>query len=294
MIEYMIYRLAMTLSLYTPLRFAYWVSSRIAELHYVFDRRGREAVKRNLRRVLGNADETMIRYEARWTFRHFSKFLSEFFRFNRLGSEFVKKHVLMEGMEGVAKAVEEGKGVILVTGHIGNWELGSLILSELGYRVTSVALFEKNERVSRLLNRHRAQRGVEILPAGGFLRGCYRALRDGRIVALLGDRDVTGGGIEVDFFGQPVSLPQGPARLSVRTGAPIIVGALLRRPNDSWHCVVSDPIYPDTGIDQDEAVRSLMEEYVPKLENIIRWHPCQWSIFYDFWNGNPQAGTADV
>jgi KDO2-lipid IV(A) lauroyltransferase len=285
--------MSMALSVYTPLRFAYWVGSRIADLHYIFDRRGREAVKSNLRRVLGDADESMIRYEARWTFRHFSKFLAEFFRFNRLGSEFVKKHVLMEGMESFAEAHAAGKGVIVVTAHVGNWELGSLILNELGYDVTSVALFEKNERVSGLLNRHRAQRGVEILPAGGFLRGCYRALKNGRVVALLGDRDVTGGGVEVDFFGEPVSLPQGPARLSVRTGAPIIAGALLRRANDSWHCVVSDPMFPNTEIDQDDAVRSLIEQYASELENIIRWHPCQWSIFYDFWNRDAKTGASD-
>ncbi|MFC1671619.1 lysophospholipid acyltransferase family protein, partial [Planctomycetota bacterium] len=109
------------------------------------------------------------------------------------------------------------------------------------------------------------------------------ALRDGKVLALLGDRDVTGGGIEMEFFGKPVSLPQGPARLSVRTGAPILPGFLVRRSNDSWHAVMEKPIFPDQSIDQDEAVRAIMAQYVPLMEEYIRWHPSQWSVFYDFW-----------
>jgi lauroyl/myristoyl acyltransferase len=282
-IEYLIYRAAMLISLCTPLRFAYWVGRRFADLHYVFDRRGRRAVKDNLRRVLGGS-ERMIGYEARWTFRHFGKYLAEFFRFSRLSSTLLEKHLLVEGAENLAEAHKVGKGVIILTAHLGNWELGSLMLRSLGYEITSVALDHKNKRVNDLLNRYRAQRGVEILPAGGFLRGCYRALKKGRLVALLGDRDVTGGGIEMQFFGAPVSLPQGPARLSVRTGAPIVPAFLLRRPNDSWHGIIGAPIFPEAKEDLEEAVQSLMKRYIPVMEYHIRWHPSQWAIFYDFWN----------
>lgn len=284
MLEYLAYKLAMTISLYTPLRFAYWVALRVADLHYLFDRKGREAVKKNLRRVLGpGRSERMIGYEARWTFRQFSKYLAEFFRFTRFGARFVEKHVLARGLENLEEAASGGNGVIFVTAHLGNWELGASVLIDLGYDVTSVALEQKNTRVNTLLNQQRARRGVEVLPAGGYLRGCYRALRNGKIVALLGDRDVTGSGIRMKFFDKEVSLPQGPARLSVRTKAPIVPAFMLRRPCDSWHMYIEKPIFADPSLDREEAVRRIMEQYVPVLEEYIRWHPSQWAIFYDFW-----------
>lgn len=285
MFEYLAYKLAMTVSLYTPLRFAYWVALRVADLHYLFDRKAREAVKKNLRRVLGpRRSESMIGYEARWTFRQFGKYLAEFFRFTRFGARFVEKHVLPSGLANIEEAAGAGRGVVIVTAHLGNWELGASVFIDLGYDVTSVALEHKNSRVDVLLNKQRVRRGVRVLPAGGYLRGCYRALRAGKIVALLGDRDVTGAGIDVEFFGKPVTLPQGPARLSVRTGAPIVPAFMLRRPNDSWHIYIERPIYPDTSIDRDESVRDMMSKYALVMEEYIRWHPSQWAVFYDFWN----------
>ena len=284
MLEYLVYKMAMTISLYTPLRFAYWVALRVADLHYLFDRKAREAVKKNLRRVLGpSRSERMIGYEARWTFRQFGKYLAEFFRFTRFGARFVEKHVLATGTENIEEALKAGCGAILVTAHIGNWELGASVFVDLGYDVTGVALEHKNIRVDALLNEQRVHRGVEVLPVGGYLRGCYRALKNGKIVALLGDRDVTGAGIKMKFLGKEVTLPRGPARLSVRTGAPIVPVFMLRRPNDSWHTYIEEPIYPDASIDREEEIKRIMKEYVPIIERYIRWHPSQWATFYDFW-----------
>lgn len=285
MFEYLAYRLAMMISLCTPIRFAYWVALRVADLHYLLDRKGREAVKSNLRRVLGpERSERMVGYEARWTFRHFGKFFAEFFRFTSFGSRFVEKHVLTCGLENLEEAVGAGRGAIILTAHIGNWELGGSVLVELGYDVTTVALEEKNKRVYALLSKQRARRGVDVLPAKGNLRGCYRALKEGKILALLADRDVTGAGIEVEFFGKSVKIPQGPARLSVRTGAPIVPAFMLRRPNDSWHLYVEKAIYPDASVDDENAIKNIIQKYVPVLEEFIRWHPSQWAVFYDFWN----------
>jgi KDO2-lipid IV(A) lauroyltransferase len=198
----------------------------------------------------------------------------------------VEKHVLVKGREHLEEALSHGKGAIILTAHLGNWELGAHVMTQMGHEVTSIALEHQNPRVDRLLNEQRRRRGVNLLSTSGYLRGCYRALREGKIVALLGDRDVTGGGIEMEFLGKRVSLPQGPARLSVRTGAPIIPGFNLRRSNDSWHTIIEKPIYPNPDDDQEGAVRSLMEKYVPVMEEYIRWHPCQWAVFYDFW-GSP-------
>lgn len=285
MLEYLLYKLVMVLSLCFPLRFTYWVALRVADLHYLFDRRAREAVKSNIRRILGpDRSERMIVYEARWTFRQFAKYLAEFFHFARLGPRFVEKYVMVQGAENLKEAASHGKGVIAVTGHIGNWEMGGIVLSDMGYSVTSVALEHSNPRVHVLLNQQRAGRGVEVLTIGGYLRGCYRALKEGKILALLGDRNVTEGGLELEFFGRPMMFPSGPARLSVRTGAPMVPGFMIRRFNDSWHMSLEEPIYADPTMDREEAIRDMTARFVLVLEKYVALHPSQWSIFYDFWD----------
>ncbi len=284
-VEYVLYRLAMGASLYSPLRLAYWFALRVADLHFFFDRRGREAVMSNLRVVLKGHSDEMIRNEARWTFRNFGKYLAEFFRFSRLDRAFVEKYVLVEGREHLDEALDAGRGVIVISAHFGNWELGGGVGVVMGYDISSVALDLPNRRVNELLNRHRMSRGVKIVSAGRFMRGCYRVLKEGGIVALLADRDTTGHGIRVPFFGVSTVLPQGPARLSLRTGAPIVPIFMIRRANDGWLMMIEPPIWPrERRRDiSEEDLREMMMRYLPVMERYIRRHPSQWAMFHPLW-----------
>jgi len=295
-----------------PARFLYWIALRVADLNYfLFDPRGRESVKANLRRVLPDASEERIAYEARWVFRNFGKYLTEFFRFRSFDRRFFLKHVAICGREHIDAALAQGRGALIVSAHLSNWELGAAGLKVIsGYPVNVVVMMHRYGKVNNLFVRERESVGVRMIDTLVASRPVYRALERNEIVCMLGDRDPTEQGIWIKFFGQPCRFAQGPARFAIRSGAPIIPAYALRRTNDSFTLYFLPPIIasdPSTwrGVTLEEAmydpnprrlagknthprprdaqVRAIMQAYARVIEEVIRWHPEEWGVFYRVW-----------
>ncbi len=270
-----------------PGRFLYWVALRVADLNYgLLDPRGREAVKANLRQVLPGASEERIAFEARWIFRNFGKYLTEFFRIRTFDKAYVERCVAIKGQEHIESALAQDKGCILLTAHLSNWELGTGALAMLsGYKVNVVAAMHRYGRINNLFMRERESMGLHVIDMMTAPTQVMRALRNKEIVGMLGDRDPTEQGIEVDFFGKPCRFPQGPARFAIATGAPIVPGFALRRTNDAFTVVFEPPIFPPLASDGDkrELARELTQRYARVFEEAIRWHPEEWGVFYRLW-----------
>lgn len=268
-----------------PARFLYWVALRLADLNYfLLDPKGREAVKANLRQVLPDASEERIAYEARWIFRNFGKYLTEFFRFRSFDQAFFNKHVAVRGKEYIDTALAQGKGAIILSAHLSNWELGAAAMRMLyGYKMNVVAAMHRYGRINNLFMRERESMGLHVIDMRLAPRMVLRALKKNEIVCILGDRDPTEQGIEVDFFGRPCRFPQGPARFAIATGAPIIPGFVLRRTNDSFTIVFEPPIQPPTEGSKRERSRAVIQAYARVVEEAIRYHPDEWGVFYPVW-----------
>src|SRR6185436_3634193 len=103
-----------------------------------------------------------------------------------------------------------GKGVITLSAHLGNWELGAAALAQRGYKFNAVALWQPDPRVNALYQSYRTRRQINPIPFGRAARACIKVLRRNEIVALVGDRDYTKGRDTVEFFGSPARLPSGP------------------------------------------------------------------------------------
>lgn len=283
------YRLAAWVSRLLPRPLAYWLGLRIADRFYARRNRDREAVKSNLRRIFAArgiaATEEQIEGVARKTFQYFGKYLVDFFRFARLTPEELRRWVRIEHREYVDEAAAAGRGVILVTAHVGNWELGGAVMVALGYDVHAVVLPERLERLDRLFEKQRRRRGMKLIPLGHAAQGLVRCLRQGGFVALVADRDFSGHDDRVLFFGKPARMPQGPARLSKLTGAPILPGFLLREVDDTFLLRFYPPLFPEREGDEAQIRRRLVEV----LEDVIGEHPYQWFIFDDFWADTDRA-----
>ena len=269
-----------------PDRFLYWVALRIADLNFLFDRRGREAVQANLRTALPGAAPERIYYESRWVFRNFGKYLTEFFRFRTFDRRYFDVRTTLVGKRHIDDALAGGKGCIGVSAHLSNWELGGAALArQFGYPVTAAVVMNRDPRINSLFMRERESANIQAVDiyAPGAIRRLHRALKDNRFVAILGDRDPTGGGVTIEFFGKPCRFPQGPARLSLATGAPILPGHAIRRSNDSFCVEMFPPVpIPETGA-RDERVRAVTQAYARVLEEAIRRHPEEWTVFYPIW-----------
>lgn len=286
MIQYVAYSLAGWLSRTAPRHFAYWLGARIADLHFFFDRRGREAVMDNLQQVMAftgrHPTRRELRLTARTTFQYFAKYLVDFFRFSRLDQADIGRLVTVEHREYLDEARRTGRGVICVTAHLGNWELGGAALVGLGCPLNVVALRQSSAKLNDFFQRHRRKRGLAVLPLGHAVKGLIAALRRGECVALLADRDYS---MRTDLSllcGRMACLPRGPAWLAERTGAVVLPGFMFREENDTFRLRFSPPIVPGPGVAGDEIQRRINAA----LEDGIGRYPHQWFMFERVWDGH--------
>lgn len=284
-LRYVLYKLAEWMSKTPPRHFAYWLSLRIADAYFVLDRRGRSAVMDNLRQVYSFKGQSVTERElslvTRRAFQNFGKYLVDFFRFSRLSEEDMRRLVVIENVNYVDDALRRGKGVLLVTAHLGNWELGGAVLASIGYPINAVALRQPSAKLNEFFQRHRRKRGMKIIPLGHAVGSMIHALRGNELVALLADRDYSLRNDFVRFCGAEACLPRGPAWMSVKTGAPVVAGFMLRRPDDTFCLRMYPPMFPEQA-----GGREVLQERICRvLEDAISTEPSQWFMFERVWDG---------
>ncbi|MCK5557064.1 MAG: hypothetical protein KAJ01_01715 [Candidatus Hydrogenedentes bacterium] len=288
MFEYFIYTVIKLLALTLPWRTLYWLPGKVASLSYRLNRESRTGMKSNLRVILGEeVSEEEIDRVARETFINFGKYMLEFFGYARMDSRFLENRVRIRGKEKLDEARSHGKGVIAVSAHLSNCELGGVKLVDVGYPVTGVALEHERESVNRLFTKQRALKGIKAysLTRGG--RQCLEALRRNELVCLVGDRDITGTGIEIEYFGKPTKFPVGPARLSLATGAPILPTFVIRQPDNTFDLIFEDPIHPPPTGDRKQLVSELTCAYARVCEKYVSAYPEQFANFFPIWEEQP-------
>lgn len=289
-------KLAEFLSRIFPRRVAYGVARRIADGYVLFDRQGRENVIGNLQRIHTHSGVALsrraLRVLARENFLNFAKYLVDFFHFLHIKPERVRQLIDFGNLRDVIDELHtRGKGIIFLSAHVGNWELGAAAVAQVGYKCNTVVLWQPDPKLNKLYQSYRTARSVNPIPFGHAARGALSALRRNEIVALAGDRDFTGARETFEFFGQPARLPTGPAKLALATGAALLPIVLVRKPDDTFQFVFETPIIPDRERDD---VASLMRRIAPALERLISAHSEQWYLFHDLWNIEEDRALAAV
>ncbi|MDD5665213.1 MAG: lysophospholipid acyltransferase family protein [Candidatus Omnitrophica bacterium] len=283
MISYWFYKFSEALALAIPLKLAYALAKVLSGIYYIFAFRDRKMVTDNLKVIFplkGNKEIASIRFKV---FRNFAKYLVDFLRFKKLDKKYIRDNVKVINIESVEEGLRRGKGVILLTAHLGNWELGGMVISQLGYSLLSVALAHKSPKVDRFFNDKRESKGMEVLPLGKAAKGCLRGLRKNRLLALVGDRDFTDKGRITNFFGKPAILPEGAAVLSLQTGAVIIPGFMLRNNDDSFNLIFEKPLEFNLTMNRGNDLDIIISKCKSVLEEYIRAYPDQWYMFRRFW-----------
>lgn len=187
------------------------------------------------------------------------------------------------------EALAAGNGAILVSPHLGNWELGGLGLADLGYKLNVLTYREPNEKVNELREKVRSERGIGIIYVDRddasplAIIEAINALRRNEILCLLGERDGSSNTILVDFFGRSTPFPTGAAYLALASGAPVIP-VFVPLEGNQYATLMEAPIYVRGGHGQHaQAIRSGMEQLAFVFENYIRRYPDQWYNFFDYW-----------
>lgn len=283
MIFYLIYKIGALIALCLPLKLAYKIAVLCSDLHYIFAYKDRATVTANLRAIFPDKSPSEINSLRLETFRNFAKYLVDFFHLPRLNKQNLEKTIRIANLGYIDEALSKGKGVITLTAHIGNWELGGVAMALSGYQIGAVALPHRHKSVDDFFNARRRQKGVIVMPLGRAARDCLKLLQENKIIALVGDRIFNTVGVQTEFLGLPSYLPAGPAAFSLKTGAPIIPGFIIRNPDEKFSLIFEKPIqYTPTG-DRDKDILQIVSKYKTIIEDYIRRYPGQWLMFRKFW-----------
>lgn len=285
MLSYYLYRLLGLVMPLIPPGLGYPAATRLGDLLYRLEKGTRANVYDNVTHILEGSPKAVGDSETivRGVFRNMAKNFYDLFRAQTLSLAEVDRLVKVEGREHLDGALSKGKGLILVAAHFGNIDVVAQVLALWEIPVVGPAEHLRPEALFRYICSLRANKGFRLIPIDGPLFELFRALRRNEIVALAADRDITGSGIVVNFFGAPARLPDGYAQISLRTGAPIIVGFSQRLPDNTFVVHLEPPLELEATGDRDRDVRAGVEKVVAIMERYIGEHPEQWVMSVPLW-----------
>ncbi|HZZ40053.1 MAG TPA: lysophospholipid acyltransferase family protein [Acidobacteriaceae bacterium] len=228
-------------------------------------------------------------------YRHLGWQLAEFCQMAGYTRENTRALIRYEGLENYLAARNRGKGVLIVTGHLGAWELSSFWHSLMGYPMAMVIRRLDNPRVDRLVNRIRCLHGNRVLHKDDFARGLLSAMREGETVGILMDTNMTPPqGIFVPFFGTEACTASGLARVALRTGAAVLPGFLVWEAAEGKYVLHFGDEIPlaQTGDDERDMVENTAR-FTAVIESFVRRYPDQWLWVHRRWKTRP-AGESPV
>ena len=233
-----------------------------------------------------------IRGIVRSMYAHLGTCFVEFCRLGRRLDEYVEDLIEWDGEERVRDAMGEGKGLLVLTGHVGNWELLGAFSRRMGHPMTVIVKRIKNAAVNDFWFAERGQFGPKYVPSRNAYRPCLAALKRNEIVGFILDQNMRrSAGIFVDFFGRPACTSPGLAYLSHQSGAAVIPVFLVRQQGGRHRVYVGPAIEPPPDRTP-ETIRAYTQRYTRVIENAIREHPEQWIWVHRRWRTPPEGDAS--
>lgn len=269
-----------------PHRIGVFLTERLADgAYFISYRKARGVVIRNLGQVFPEKGGRELADTCLKTFRNFGRFIYEFLLLPQLDSQNMNAWLTPVHAEIVEDGLRRKKGVIVLTGHLGNWELGAAFLALSGHPLTVVALEHPSEAVTDFFVRRRLVHRMKVIFLKDAVRACLRALRGNEVVALLGDRDYSGTGEIVQFFGRNTRVPSGALTLAANTES-LVVPAFAVREGEKYKVYFNPPLELQRTEDRQEDLKVNLRKWIKVLESYIRRYPDQWFVFAPIWRSD--------
>jgi KDO2-lipid IV(A) lauroyltransferase len=278
------YSLAAFITKLLPISLSYWIAERAGDIAFWIRPDLRRAVRDNLRRPFGEELTPREMYALnRRIFRNFAKSIVDFLRMPSLDRDDIAEILPPDWCDMVRKEHARGKGIVFLSAHLGNWEMGGAALATAGFPLTVVALDHPTARVTEFFRRRRADKGIDVLSMRQAPRGTLTALRRGECVGLLSDRDFTDHGMMVRFFGSEARVPTGGVSLAMKTGASVFVVAAVRENGVSHRLAIEGPVPLVRTESKSGDLRLNVRRTLEILERYVREYPDQWFVFEPLW-----------
>jgi KDO2-lipid IV(A) lauroyltransferase len=267
----------------------------IAAIAYKLLGRLRRVGLRNLELAFPGMPATKRERILRLEYRNLGWLLAEFCQMSKYTPAFAGRFIRYEGLDHYLAARDRGKGVLVLTGHLGAWELSSFYHSLAGYPMGMVIRRLDNPLVDRTVNRIRCQHGNRVLHKDDFARGLLAAMRAGDTVGILMDTNMTPPqGLFVPFFGVPACTASGLARVALKTGAAVVPGFLLWEEAERQYVL---HFYPELALastgDAEADAAANTARFTAVIEDVIRQYPSQWLWMHRRWKTRP-AGDPPI
>lgn len=269
-----------------PEKTARLVASRLGRLSYRLSPNARKVVAANQAQVLGRpVDDPLVVASTREAFELYTRYFVDSFHLPELSDEEIVARVDCDTEYRLHDAAAAGKGGICALPHLGNWDAAGRWMKAIGLPALAVAEELKPRRLYDLFVELRNSIGMDVvgLSDPNVGRTLAIALGEGRMIALVADRDFTGRGVEVEMFGRKRTIPAGPALLSLTTGAPLIVTPTYTTP-DGWRIEIREPLSIEPTGDKRADVRALTILMARTFEEAIAAAPSDWHMFQPGWS----------
>lgn len=248
----------------------------------------RDVVEAQIAASFPERERAWVAATAAACYRHFGREAAELARLNVRGTEDLPDRLTnrAEAEERLAAWVPAGRGALIVTGHLGNWEVAGALVAALGYPLAAVVKRQRNPGFDDMIRASRRRLGIEPVYMEDARARIPDLLREGVSVALVADQDARDRGVFVPFLGRPASTFRGPARLALQCGAPLVFGAAVRA--GEGYAAVLERVHEPGADAPDE--RTLTARWVARLEARVRRDPEQYFWFHRRWKSRPRNG----
>jgi len=270
-----------------PRSWAYALALVAARLAYWFSPLARPRLEFNIRMARPDLDRHALHRVTRLNFRNHAKAYADLMLLPRLRVEEMRPLLKVNGLEHLDEAKKLGKGVMVVTCHMGSYEVAAAIWSATQAPVSVFAEEVEPRPLFEWYRETRARLGISVLTLDhGGIRKVIQALRDQEMVITAIDRDITGTGYLMPFFGKLAPIPLGPAAIALRLGTPLYPVCVFRQPDDTYLAEADPIVVPrSTGNPKVDQVRTT-QELLQHIEGMIRRHPDQWHVPHRIWPGS--------
>ncbi len=283
-IEFTFFQCLKWLVLLLPLKSAQRLGWYFGSAAYYIMKRRRNIALDNLRHAFPEKSDASLIKITKGVFRNYGVTLVELLWFPNLTAESINDLLTVNNVELLRDAYTKGKGVVVLAGHFGNWELialGAACISQLQF--TIIVQTQSNSRVDAVINRHRCLFGNKVVPMGMSVREIIRTLSEGGIIAMAPDQSGPAEGVFVNFFGRTVATHQGPASFVLRSGAPLIMGFIIRKKDMTYEVVMEEIATSDLKEYNEENILELTRRHTSLLESYVRRYPDHWLWLHRRW-----------
>jgi len=271
-----------------PRAWAYALAVVAARTAWWFSPLARPRLEYNLKVACPELTPPELKRLSWLNFRNHAKAYADLMLLPRARVSEMRPLLKVSGMEHLEQARAMGKGVLAVSCHMGSYEVVAAIWSAT---LTPVSFFAEELEPRALFEWYRdtrARLGISVLPLNiSGLRKVLQALRDNEMVITAIDRDITGTGRKLPFFGRPAPIPMGPVQMALRLGTPLLPVCVYRLPDDSYMAEAAPLVIAESTGDADADEARVTRELLRPIEEFIRRHPEQWHVPHRIWEGGP-------